>query len=718
MDWAVDGLTKALQVVDTRARHLLARFLRGLVLRTGQDLAATVEGLDHVWSRLRLWVRRTYSAAAKLEPPGPSNPGGAAGSEDDPAVWAALQAAHKAMEVTCPLSAGDRSLLMEHLEGASGCIQSLADRAYTNQCALAGDDLDALVRRHAAGTVGVPAGVLRRFLAAQDIGRMLASTEVVDGFASAVDKVGCSWAEIRRVWDLARDSGVVFREGVTSARRDRAAAARAERAKAKAKAKADAKADAAGQRGDDGDDEGDSKPRRVVTCRVCLTPGHNRRSKKCPGPPAAAGADPAAEDKPSTRSASQSLADQGRQAGACFALRWHILGAGTKLKGGGDCATVPLPSVGPCEVVLDRRCVPGLLRRALAHATAAAGSGGTGAAASLDTLGKMVAAVAAQKAKVQAAASQQAPGNDSEDDCDDDDCDDDSSDDDCDDDDDSGDDSDDDSDGGPDPTSPDATSPTAPDPTSPTAQAPDPDPVGLEALFNLAHPPLARLLRKDPLPAQVTLSGARGCVHFTVFRVRLTRRLEGTEHLPVRWVEFSPRGRAWAKSAGKRGHNGAGVRTLSTDWHAWHTWTPGPYSEHGVPEGWTWEDDGPGGGSYVAIDPGVRLPLCCHSGLALPAGLWYQHRATGRDYRPKPGTVRSLERSLGGVGKGSRSWGLVSFSEYLTAFYKAWPDLRAHYGSATALGAKAWKGDKLRSLLAQLLNQLAPDPQVPERVVL
>jgi hypothetical protein len=337
----------------------------------------------------------------------------------------------------------------------------------------------------------------------------------------------------------------------------------------------------------------------------------------------------------------------------------------------------------------------------------------------LDTLAKMVAAVAAQKAKVQAAASQQAPGNDSEDDCDDDDCDDDSSDDDCDDDDDSGDDSDDDdSDGGPDPTSPDATSPTAPDPTSPTAQAPDPDPVGLEALFNLAHPPLARLLRKDPLPAQVTLSGARGCVHFTVFRVRLTRRLEGTEHLPVRWVEFSPRGRAWAQSAGKRGHNGAGVRTLSTDWHAWHTWTPGPYSEHGVPEGWTWEDDGPGGGSYVAIDPGVRLPLCCHSGLALPAGLWYQHRATGRDYRPKPGTVRSLERSLGGVGKGSRSWGLVSFSEYLTAFYKAWPDLRAHYGSATALGAKAWKGDKLRSLLAQLLNQLAPDPQVPERVVL
>ena len=154
------------------------------------------------------------------------------------------------------------------------------------------------------------------------------------------------------------------------------------------------------------------------------------------------------------------------------------------------------------------------------------------------------------------------------------------------------------------------------------------------------------------------------------------------------------------------------MRTLSSDWHRWHTWTPGAYNEHAVPERWTWEDDGPGGGSYTVIDPGIRLPLACSNGMALPSGLWYKHRTTAWDFKPKPDAVRQAERSLGGVGKRSRAWGLVTFSQYLTAFYAALPVLRAFYASPAAQCAKARKGDKLRSMLDQLLQQVAPDPQV------
>jgi hypothetical protein len=226
----------------------------------------------------------------------------------------------------------------------------------------------------------------------------------------------------------------------------------------------------------------------------------------------------------------------------------------------------------------------------------------------------------------------------------------------------------------------------------------------------LAHAPLAELLRKDPMPARLTLSGVGGMLHFPVFRVRLTPRVEPRVHKPVWWVRFTPRGASWTRSAGKAAHNGAGVRTLSNSWRDWVSWKPGAYNPEAVPKGWSWVRER---GSYVVIDPGIRLPLACHNGLALPAGQWYQHRATAFDYHHrKPDDVRELERGMSDRGWGKRSWGLISFSAYLKAYYEALPTLQAYYGSRAVLKAQAWKSDKLRSTLDRLLMQLAPDPQV------
>ena len=674
-----------------------------------------LDKLDHVWSNLRLWVRRVFAAVVSPATPAKqaSLSKGAKGSKDDPAVWAALATAHAALDTSCPLPAADAVLLSDHLVGASGCVMALADRAYTNQGALAGDGLDSLVKGHAVGAAGVPAGPLRRFLAATDMGKAMEGKEVKDAFADAVDKKGCPWADVLEVFRRARDPGVQFREGVERGRRNRAAA-RARAAKPSG---------------------GSVGPKRVITCSVCKQPGHNKRSPRCRGAPQAGGDDGAApqagaQGAKATATAAQKSAEEGRRLGACLALRWHILGSGSKLKGGDDCATVPLPKTRPCEVYLEGGCVHGVLKRALLHARRAAAleqEGKDHAAKLLREMEDICAAVASvgHDSESEDGSEDEVSDCDAGTDCDSDagtDCDTDC-DSDCDSDSDcdghAGTDSDS-SSSGSGSGSAGGDAPAAP--TDPPAAAPDPGPtapsaprrrVGLEPLFNLAHRPLAAFLRKDPMPAQVTLSGTRGVVHFTVYRVRLTRRMEGTEYKPARWVNFSPRSNAWARPAGKAGHNGAGVRTLSTDWYSWLTWRPGAYSEHGIPEGWTLEQEGPGGGTYICIDPGIRLPLACHNGLALPSDLWYAHRAVGWDFKRKPEAVRELERSLGGVGRSSRAWGLVSFSKYLTAFYAAWPRLRAYYGSSAALGAKAWKGDKLRSALDQLLHQVAPHEQVP-----
>ena len=357
--------------------------------------------------------------------------------------------------------------------------------------------------------------------------------------------------------------------------------------------------------------------------------------------------------------------------------------------------STPNPKAKPPHVFLTRSCVPGLLRRALAHAKdelrrCESGPRHAHALASLTALEDIVAA---------AANKEEGGGGDHDGDDGDDDDDDhyDNSDDD--------DDGDGDGDGDGDVASEKGAAEGKEVPSGLAARRP----LGLEPLFNLTQPSLARFLRKNRMPARVELSGVRGKVVFPVFRVVLTRRLEGTVHKPVRWVNFSPRGHAWVRAAGKAAHNGVGMRTLSTNWKDWWSWKPGAYSPEGVPEGWSWVREQ---GSYIVIDPGIRLPLACHNGLALPAGLWYQHRSAAFDYRRKPEAVQKAERGMGGIGKSQRAWGLITFSKYLSAFYKALPTLRAYYGSPAALRSDARKGDKLRSVLDQLLLEVAPDPQV------
>jgi hypothetical protein len=150
------------------------------------------------------------------------------GTPDDASVWATLRFAHAAFNAEAPLSQYHTELLQVHLHGASSCVQDLADRAFTNQAALCGRDLDSLIKRHAVGTQGVPAGVLRRFLAASDLGTAL-TTEVRKAFTDAVDKVGCPWSSILNALALARDEKLVFCEAVKRKRRSQAAARRRKR---------------------------------------------------------------------------------------------------------------------------------------------------------------------------------------------------------------------------------------------------------------------------------------------------------------------------------------------------------------------------------------------------------------------------------------------------------------------------------------------------------
>ena len=243
---------------------------------------------------------------------------------------------------------------------------------------------------------------------------------------------------------------------------------------------------------------------------------------------------------------------------------------------------------------------------------------------------------------------------------------------------------------------------------SPAAAAED----GTTPLFNVTgHRPLARLLAKhgvSSIPGEVILTG--GGIRITFRTVRFVRRLErvGDQVTPGRLFNWSPKGNSWLRPAPAHGRNGAGLRTLSRSWKDWVCGVAGAYDPEGVMEGWQPDWDG---AKVVVADPGLLLPLCLSDGRALPKALWHRLRRTWADFVPKPKHVRRAEVAMGQAGGQARHAGSLTFLRYVAAFHAAEPDLTAYYGSAKKNGAREYKLDKQRSLLDQLLQELAPSPQ-------
>ena len=236
---------------------------------------------------------------------------------------------------------------------------------------------------------------------------------------------------------------------------------------------------------------------------------------------------------------------------------------------------------------------------------------------------------------------------------------------------------------------------------------------GVSALFDVTgHQPLARLLAKhgmSTVPGEVTLTSAG--IRITFPSVRFTRRLErrGEHNTPGRLFNWNPRGNAWLHAAPARGHNGAGLRTLSRNWKDWVCAVPGPYAPDGIPEGWQLEWDG---ARAVFADPGLLLCLCLADGRALSKAQWYELRNTWADFVPKPKAVVRAEAAMARQGGQARHPGTLGFMRYVGAFHAAQPVLCGYYGSRSRAAAREHKQDRLRSLLDQVLRELAPNPQV------
>ena len=235
---------------------------------------------------------------------------------------------------------------------------------------------------------------------------------------------------------------------------------------------------------------------------------------------------------------------------------------------------------------------------------------------------------------------------------------------------------------------------------------------GTSPLFDLAgHRPLARLLSTHgvaTIPGEVILTGGGLRVTFTA--VRFVRRMErcGDSVTPGRLFNWRPKGNGWLYAATARGRNGAGLRTVSRNWKDWVCGVAGAYDLEAIPEGWQLEWDG---ATVVVVDPGLLLPLCLADGRALSKGQWYRLRSVWADFVGKPRAVRKAEAELGRTGGQGRHPGAVAFARYVSAFHKAQPLLSSYYGSTVKAGAREYKMDKLRSLLDQLLMELAPNPQ-------
>ena len=242
------------------------------------------------------------------------------------------------------------------------------------------------------------------------------------------------------------------------------------------------------------------------------------------------------------------------------------------------------------------------------------------------------------------------------------------------------------------------------------AEAPDmAASLGVTPLFNLSHGPLKDLLRKrrtpHAVPGEPVFTG--GGIRFTFPKVVYVRRMErtGEQVKAGRLFNLHPKGSSWLRPARGRGKNGAGLRTLSRDKRAWRCLTPGAYHPDAVPVRWRpWWD----GARCSVLDPGVVLILCADNGWALSKAEYYRFRRVWADFVPKPTEVRQCEEKLGRTGGPSQAAGLLSFTQYVTAFQAQYPSLAAYYNSPAKARAKEHKGDKLRSLLDQVLMQLAP----------
>ena len=336
--------------------------------------------------------------------------------------------------------------------------------------------------------------------------------------------------------------------------------------------------------------------------------------------------------------------EQGLRAGACLALRHHIAAAGTALKSGLPPAVTPLPSATPFSVVLTQAGVVPLLRRAVALGREAAAR----AADSGDAAGSARATATADTTAALVTALGAARGER----------------------------------GGS---------------------------LGTTALFNSHHPPLVKLLRKrrchGVVPGEPVFTGAGIRITFPV--VRLLRRVErrGKEVRPGRLYSWHGKGAGWLRPAPAPGKNGAGLVSRSTDWRAWRCLTPGGYSPDGVPQGWQpWMD----GCNVAVLDPGAVLIVCEAGGRALSKREYYRFQKIWNDFLPRPAAVRGAEAALGRDGGPAQSPGLLAFLRYAAAFHRAYPTLQSYYGSPARARARELKGDRLRSLLDQLLTELAP----------
>jgi hypothetical protein len=132
--------------------------------------------------------------------------------------------------------------------------------------------------------------------------------------------------------------------------------------------------------------------------------------------------------------------------------------------------------------------------------------------------------------------------------------------------------------------------------------------LGVTPLFCVSHKPLQKLVRRfGCLPATVLMNGKGGGLRFPFTSVEFRRRLEGEDHKPGRFVNWSPKGVAWARRAGKVAQDGAGTRVLSRSWTDFWCWRPGAYHALGVPPSWTPAHDN---ACVLCGDPGVNLCMC------------------------------------------------------------------------------------------------------------
>ena len=91
---------------------------------------------------------------------------------------------------------------------------------------------------------------------------------------------------------------------------------------------------------------------------------------------------------------------------------------------------------------------------------------------------------------------------------------------------------------------------------------------------------------------------------------------------------------------------------------------------------------------------------------------WYRARSIWLDFVPKCSDVQDKVDALRQRGGHAQSPGVAAFTRFCAEFCKVFPTVSAYYSSGTQAGAREYRMDKLRSMLDQLLHQLAPRPQV------